>query len=40
MTTKPIIGIGSDVEQVEGHRDRAFAYTTYVNALRRAAAAG
>ena len=38
MTTKPIIGIGSDVEQVEGHRDRAFAYTTYVNALRRAGA--
>jgi putative glutamine amidotransferase len=35
---KPIIGIGSDVQRVEGHRDRAFAYTTYVDALRRAGA--
>ena len=36
--TKPIIGIGSDVQQVEGKRDRAFVYLTYVEALRRAGA--
>lgn len=36
--TKPLIGIGSDVLQVEGERDRAFVYTTYVEALRRAGA--
>jgi putative glutamine amidotransferase len=36
--TKPIIGIGSDVQHVEGARDRAFAYLTYVDALRRAGA--
>jgi putative glutamine amidotransferase len=36
--TKPIIGIGSDVHHVEGRRDRAFAYTTYVDSLRRAGA--
>jgi putative glutamine amidotransferase len=36
--TKPIIGIGSDVQYVEGHRDRAFAYLTYVDSLRRAGA--
>jgi putative glutamine amidotransferase len=35
---KPIIGIGSDVEHVEGHRDRAFTYLTYVESLRRAGA--
>lgn len=35
---KPIIGIGSDVQHVEGERDRAFAYTTYVDALRGAGA--
>jgi putative glutamine amidotransferase len=36
--TKPLIGIGSDVLHVEGERDRAFVYTTYVEALRRAGA--
>lgn len=36
--TKPIIGIGSDVQHVEGKRDRAFAYLTYVDSLRRAGA--
>jgi len=36
--TKPIIGIGSDVLQKKGERDRAFAFTTYVESLRRAGA--
>ena len=36
--TKPIIGIGSDVKTTPGKRDRAFVYTTYVEALRRAGA--
>jgi len=36
--TKPLIGIGSDVYVNPGERDRAFAYTTYVDALRRAGA--
>jgi putative glutamine amidotransferase len=36
--TKPLIGIGSDVLHEEGERDRAFAYTTYIEALRRAGA--
>jgi putative glutamine amidotransferase len=36
--TKPIIGIGSDVLQQKGERDRAFVYNTYVEALRRAGA--
>jgi putative glutamine amidotransferase len=36
--TKPIIGIASDVQHVEGKRDRAFAYLTYVEALRRSGA--
>jgi putative glutamine amidotransferase len=36
--TKPIIGIASDVEHVEGERDRAFTYLTYVESLRRAGA--
>jgi putative glutamine amidotransferase len=36
--TKPIIGIGSDVEHVEGKRDFAFTYLTYVQALRAAGA--
>jgi putative glutamine amidotransferase len=36
--TKPLIGIGSDVAVKEGERDRAFAYTTYVDSLRRAGA--
>src|SRR2546428_6542480 len=35
---KPIIGIGSDVLQKKGERERAFAYTTYVESLRRAGA--
>jgi putative glutamine amidotransferase len=35
---KPIIGIGSDVQHVEGKRDRAFTYTTYIDSLRRAGA--
>lgn len=36
--TKPLIGIGSDVNVTPGKRDRAFAYTTYVDSLRRAGA--
>jgi putative glutamine amidotransferase len=36
--TKPIIGIGSDVAQRRGERERAFAYMTYVESLRRAGA--
>lgn len=36
--TKPIIGIGSDVLRQKGERDRAFAFTTYVDSLRRAGA--
>lgn len=36
--TKPLIGIGSDIYIKPGERDRAFAYTTYVEALRRAGA--
>lgn len=36
--TKPIIGIGSDVQSPEGQRERAFAYLTYVEALRKAGA--
>lgn len=36
---KPVIGIGSDVLHREGERDRAFAYLTYVEALRRGGAA-
>lgn len=36
--TKPLIGIGSDIHLVPGERDRAFAYVTYVDALRRAGA--
>lgn len=35
---KPIIGIGSDVQHLEGQRDRAFAFLTYVESLRRAGA--
>jgi putative glutamine amidotransferase len=35
---KPIIGIGSDVQHVEGKRDLAFAYLTYIDSLRRAGA--
>lgn len=36
--TKPIIGIGSDLQSDPGKRERAFAYVTYVEALRRAGA--
>ena len=35
---KPLIGIGTDVDVTPGKRDRAFVYTTYVDALRRAGA--
>src|ERR1700694_5462507 len=35
---KPVIGIGSDVNATSGKRDRAFAYTTYIDSLRRAGA--
>lgn len=34
--TKPLIGIGCDVLQQQGERDRAFAFTTYTEAIRRA----
>jgi putative glutamine amidotransferase len=33
---KPLIGIGCDVHQTTGERDRAFAYTTYTEAIRKA----
>jgi putative glutamine amidotransferase len=36
--TKPLIGIGSDIYIVPGERERAFAYLTYVESLRRAGA--
>jgi len=36
--TKPLIGIGSDLYLTPGKRDRAFAFTTYVESLRRAGA--
>lgn len=36
--SKPIIGIGSDVQHVQGERDRAFNYMTYTEALRKAGA--
>ena len=35
---KPLIGIGADVNVTPGKRDRAFAYTTYTEALRLAGA--
>jgi putative glutamine amidotransferase len=35
---KPLIGIGSDIYITPGERDRAFAYTTYCESLRRAGA--
>jgi putative glutamine amidotransferase len=35
---KPLIGIGSDVLQKPGERDRAFVYTTYIESLKRAGA--
>jgi len=36
--TKPLIGIGSDIYVNPGERDRAFAFTTYVESVRRAGA--
>lgn len=36
--TRPIIGIPSDIQTTPGKRERAFAYLTYVEALRRAGA--
>jgi putative glutamine amidotransferase len=36
--SKPVIGIGSDLYLTQGHRDRAFVFTTYTEALRRAGA--
>ncbi len=36
--SKPIIGIGSDVLSPDGHRESAFAYLTYVEALKAAGA--
>ena len=38
LLAKPIIGIGSDIQHVEGKRDLAFTYLTYVDSLRRAGA--
>src|SRR5438105_3569888 len=35
---KPLIGIGSDVAQKKGERESAFAYSTYIESLRRAGA--
>jgi putative glutamine amidotransferase len=35
---KPIIGIGSDLLQQKGERERAFVFSTYVESLRRAGA--
>ena len=35
---KPIIGIGADIHVTPGQRDRAFAYVTYAEAVRRAGA--
>lgn len=35
---KPFVGIGSDVQSPPGARERAFAYLTYVEALRRSGA--
>lgn len=35
---KPVIGIGTDILQIEGQRDRAFVYMNYCEALRRAGA--
>lgn len=36
--SKPIIGIGSDINVTPGKRDKAFVYTTYVESLKRAGA--
>jgi putative glutamine amidotransferase len=36
--SKPIIGIGSDIESPPGRREQAFAYLTYIESLRKAGA--
>ena len=36
--SKPIIGIGSDINVTPGKRERAFVYNTYVESLKRAGA--
>ena len=36
--SKPIIGIGSDIESPPGRREQSFVYLTYVEAVRRAGA--
>lgn len=36
--SKPVIGIGADIDVTPGKRDKAFAYTTYIDALRKAGA--
>jgi putative glutamine amidotransferase len=36
--SKPIIGIGSDVQSPQGERERAFVYLNYTEALRKAGA--
>lgn len=33
--TKPLIGIGSDIQSPQGKRERAFAYLTYAEAVRK-----
>ncbi len=35
---KPVIGIGGDLQKTTGKRERAFAYSTYIDSLRRAGA--
>jgi putative glutamine amidotransferase len=35
---KPLIGVGSDVLQRKGERDRAFTFTTYIESLKHAGA--
>jgi putative glutamine amidotransferase len=35
---KPLIGIASDVLHLDGERDRAFVFTTYIESLKRAGA--
>ncbi len=37
-SAKPIIGIGSDLHLTAGKRDRAFAYTSYIESLRQSGA--
>ncbi|HSP14501.1 MAG TPA: gamma-glutamyl-gamma-aminobutyrate hydrolase family protein [Thermoanaerobaculia bacterium] len=35
---KPVIGIGADLQKTSGKRERAVAYSTYIDSLRRAGA--